>query len=141
MDITLGNMTNPDGSTDPGWDALNAVVDHLGAAGMSSDESEDDEMGRKVYVVNKAIWRDKRVTTSLRLVDGDHNTTNAFGNRKSGNPARTRVVRHRARGSAREAPPGLPINFYDSNWYAGLTNRERNELIALPEFQLPEVEN
>jgi hypothetical protein len=134
-------MTNPDGSTDPGWDALNAAVYQLGAEGMSSDESEDDEMGRKVYVVNKAIWRDRRVTESLRLVDGDHNTTNAFGNKRAGNPARTRVIRARARPSAREAPPELPINFYDSTWYSGLTNRERNELMALPELQLPELEN
>ena len=134
-------MRNPDGLTDHGWDALNTVVDHLGAAGMSSDESEDDEMGRRVYVVNKLVWRDRRVTTSLRLVDGDHNKTNGFGNRKAGNPARTRVIRARARESVREAPPGLPVNFYDSTWYAGLTNREKNELMALPEFQLPEIEN
>jgi hypothetical protein len=62
-------MRNPDGLIDPRWDALSAVVDHLGAAGMSSDESEDDETGERVYVINKAIWRDRRVTASLRLVD------------------------------------------------------------------------
>ena len=130
---------NPDGSVDPRWDVLNAVVDHLHAAGMSSDESKDDEMGRKVYIINKAIWCDKLVTSSLRLVDRDHNTTNTFGNRKAGNPSCTRIICARARKSVRDAPPGLPINFYDHTWYAGLTNREKNELMPLPEFQLPEV--
>lgn len=107
---------------------------------MSSDESENDELGRRVYVVNKAIWRDRLVTASLRLVDRDHNTTNAFGNRRAGNPARTRIIRVRARESTRDAPLGLPINFYDRTWYAGLTNREKNELMAQTEFQLPEVD-
>jgi hypothetical protein len=132
---------NSDGTVNTGWDTLGDAVDRLGQEGMSSDESEDDEMNRRIYIINKPIWRARQVTSSLRLVDGDHNTTNGFGNRKAGNPARTRVVRNRARESTRDAPPGLPINFYDPIWYSGLTNGEKNELMALPEFQLPVVEN
>jgi hypothetical protein len=130
---------NPDGSIDPVWEALSTMVDQLSAAGMSSDESEDDEMGRTAFIVRKQNWRNKDVTRLLRLVDRDHNKTNAFGNRKAGNPARTRIVRARGSESRREAVPGLPINFYDRTWYAGLTNRDKKELAPLCERKLADI--
>jgi hypothetical protein len=115
------------------------MIDQLAAAGMSSDESEDDEMGRTTFIVRKQNWRSKDVTRLLRFVDRDHNKTNAYGNRKAGNPARTRIIRARGSESEREAVPGLPINFYDRTWYAGLTNRERKELAPLRAMKLADI--
>lgn len=68
------------------------VVDQLDAQGMSSDESDNDEAGRKVYVARKKAWRDKEITRLLRLVDRDYNTKNCYGNTRAGNPPRHHVV-------------------------------------------------
>ena len=88
LQITLDNRTTQEGGLDQAWDSLHKAVDALGAQGMSSDESDADEMGRKVYAVRKKVWRDKEITRLLRIVDRDHNTTNCYGNTRAGNPPR-----------------------------------------------------
>jgi hypothetical protein len=105
---------------------------------MSSDESDVDDTGRKAYRVRKKTWRNKDVTRLLRVVDRDHNVTNCYGNTRPGNPPRHRVV-HGGKESRREAPPGLPLNFYDSSWYARLTNGEKKELTWKGEVDIPEI--
>jgi hypothetical protein len=106
---------------------------------MSSDESDNDETtGRKVYRAKKTAWRSKDVTSLLRTVDRDYNTTNGYGNTRAGNPPRHRVIRG-GRESKREAPPGLPSNFYDRDWYENLTNREKNELAAQKTIEIPDI--
>ena len=47
LNICLGNLENRDGSLDPGWRATAEMVEELGPAGMSSDESELDENTKK----------------------------------------------------------------------------------------------
>ena len=116
---------------------LDTAVNILHHAGMSSDESETDHSGQKVYVVKKMPWRSEVVTCMIRLIDEDRNTTNGFGNRRPGNAPRTRIVRRRASISNREAPPRLPLNFYDRTWYDGLRTKEKHELKAGDLFDLP----
>jgi hypothetical protein len=105
---------------------------------MSSDESDADEMGRKVYAVRKKVWRDKEITRLLRIVDRDHNTTNCYGNTRAGNPPRHRAPRG-GKESRREPPPGLPLNFYDREWHLSLTNGERKELRPQKEVEIPDI--
>ena len=63
------------------WDALFQVIDTLTQAGMSSDESDVDDMNRLIYLVKKRVWRNKAFTNLLKIVDADASTTNAYGNR------------------------------------------------------------
>lgn len=114
------------------------MVDTLTIGGMSSDESGEDDLGRKIFTVKKRVWRDKDITRLLRYVDRDHNRTNAYGNTRSGNPPRTRITRG-GKESEREAVPGLPKNFYDRGWYAGLSNRDKKELGARPSIELCDI--
>ena len=56
----------------------------------------------------------------------------------TGNPPRHRVM-CRGRESKREAPPGLPSNFYDRDWYENLTNREKYELGTQKSIEIPDI--
>jgi hypothetical protein len=97
---------------------------------MSSDESDVDEARRPIFRVKKRLWRNKAFTNMLKIVDEDANTTNAYGNRRSGNPPRTRLRRQGNASSTRDPPLNLPINFYDEVWYTSLTNRQKRDLGA-----------
>lgn len=108
------------------------VLDALGAGGISSDESDTDDSGRPVYRTKNMVWRSKDILKKLMDIDGDRNTTNAYGNTRAGNPPRVRKRRDRLE-TSRNAIPGLPINFYDSNWFAGLTPGQKRELSAKEE--------
>lgn len=105
------------------------VLDTLGAGGISSDKSDIDDSGRSVYRTKTMPWRAKDILKKLTDIDSDRNTTNAYGNTKAGNPPRVRKRRDMQE-TSRKAIPGLPLNFYDSNWYAGLTPGQKRELAA-----------
>ena len=50
-------MKNCDGSTDPGWKVMAEMVEELGPAGMSSDESEvDEKTKRTTYRIKRWLW-------------------------------------------------------------------------------------
>lgn len=108
------------------WTSIAACIDKLGAAGMSSDDS-DGEDGR---TVRKMPWRSKKITTILKIVDKDAlRTTDGRRQRRS-----------TARKTRRNAPPGLPKNFYDDDWIASLREHERLELGCALAFPIPEIE-
>ena len=111
------------------------MLDALGATGISSDESDTDDSGRPVYRTKNMEWRAKEVLKKLTDIDSNRNTTNAYGNTRAGNPPRLRKCRDRLE-TSRSAIPGLPLNFYDSNWYAGLTLGQKRELTAKEEKTL-----
>lgn len=132
-------MLDRSGKLDEVWAVLDYVVDTLSPAGMSSDESEADTPG-KIYVIKPVPWRSHYLTELLRHIDEDRNKKNGFGNRSRGNAPRSRVWRAGAHASAREAPPRLPINFYDEGWYGMLSERDERELQAADEVQLPMID-
>lgn len=141
MDIALGNATDMDGNANEVWSDLQMVVDKLQPDGMSSDESEPEERGKPTtYLVRRMAWRNKQITKMLKIIDGDRNITNAYGNRRSGNPPRARV-RRGGWETRREAPPGLPINFYDDKWYQALSNGDKRSLRAEESVELREIED
>jgi len=138
-DITVGNRVAPDGTVHDTWDTLFYIVDTLTIAGMSSDESDTNESNRPIYRVKRRAWRSKALTRYLILVDHDQNKTNAYGNIRSGNPPRTRVRHSNNALSVRDPPTNLPINFYNEDWYSGLTNKQKRDLAAKDAVELPEV--
>ena len=103
------------------------VMDILGAGGMSSDESDTDDVGHPVYRAKTMTWRNKDILKKLIDIDRSRNTTNAYGNTRAGNPPRVRK-RREGRETTRNAIPGLPLNFYNPEWYDGLTRAQKREL-------------
>jgi hypothetical protein len=117
------------------WKNSQMVLDILGAGGMSSDESDVDDSGHAVYRAKTMAWRDKKILQKLTNIDSDRNITNAYGNTRAGNAPRVRKRRGR-RETSRKAIPGLPLNFYDPGWYAGLTPGQKREIAAKKERPL-----
>ena len=105
------------------------VLEALGTGGMSLDESDVDDLGHSVYRAKIMTWRDKEVLGKLRDIDSNRNTTNAYGNMRVDNPPRVQK-RCDGRETSRKAIPGLPVNFYDPDWYARLTPGQKRELGA-----------
>jgi hypothetical protein len=135
--ITEFNRLNRDGNLDMAWATLDYVVDTLTTVGMSSDESDNDSSGKTEYVIQRMPWRSRYLTELLRHIDKDRNKTNGLGGRRRGNAPRSRVWLPGARESTREAPPRLPINFYDKVWYNNLSRRDERELQAADEVEPP----
>ena len=68
------------------------MVEELGPAGMSSDESEVDKKTEKTtYRIKRQIWQAKVCKERLILIDSDHNLTNAYGGTRPGKPPRERI--------------------------------------------------
>ena len=138
--ITEWNRLDHDGNPDEPWNVLDNVVSALSPAGMSSDESDRDGSGKMVYVIKPTSWRSRYLTELLRHVDEDRNKTNGFGDRRRGNGPRTRVWRPGTHASQRQAPPHLPINFYDKGWYGMLSDRDKWELGVADAVELPIID-
>ena len=50
-------MKNCDDSINPGWKVTTEMIEELGPAGMSSDESEVDEETKKTtYKIRRRLW-------------------------------------------------------------------------------------
>lgn len=96
------------------------ILDRLGCAGMSSDET-GAEGGVKLFRVKKKFWRAAELGPFLHMIDcvtvQTKNVTTSKGSTKY----------HRIPGgntsSEGAAVIGLPINFYDPAW---LTNLRAN---------------
>lgn len=113
-------------------------MEALGAAGMSSDESEIED-GQKVYFSKKMSWRKRELVSRMTTIERDRNFSNCYGN-VSGNSPRARKRRLNATETSRKAPPGLPINFYDEGWYEGLNERQKEALGAKPPLDFLEFQ-
>jgi hypothetical protein len=126
------------GETKAIWIHLDSVLEALGAGGMSSDESEDED-GRKVYYVKEMGWRRRALTGRMIIIDRDRNVKSAYNNTRPGNPPRLRKRRNNPNQTTRNALPGLPINFYEPGWYNQLDNRRKKEIRAGPALELLEI--
>jgi hypothetical protein len=133
--IALANKGD-DGEVDTVWDFLFKTTRLLRCEGMSSDESGQEGLGPPYYIRTRE-WRSRELIPYLQLIDKDRRQTNAYGNSRSGNPAREQTRVATAAVSQRKAIPGLPLNFYDKTWYADLNCRDRALLKAGPILDLP----
>ena len=135
----MKNLKGRDEEIDLGWEAMLTMVDSLGMRGMSSDESDFDEEKRSIYVVKKRAWRSELVTSRLQFIDRSHNTTNAFGGTRPGNPPRRRMRIHGAAASTRHPVVKCPKNYYTPEFVANLDNRAYDELDMQEEHDLGHI--
>jgi hypothetical protein len=93
---------------------------------MSSDESEDEEGRQRTYNTRKKTWRSVKLQQFLRDLDALDRYQRSLES-SCGNWPRKRNF---AYGNVSKRPPvrGLPINFYDEDWLANLTDEARDEL-------------
>jgi hypothetical protein len=112
------------------WRDHLTVIETLGVEGQSSDETDEEDPN--LYNVRTLPWRSKELVLKASMTDKARNTTNAYGNPRSGNRPRTRKRRKNAKPSQRKAPRGKPLNYYDRDWYANLTQGQRQALSAVP---------
>ncbi len=112
------------------WQDHLAIIETLGAEGQSSDETDEEDPN--IYYVRTLPWRSKGLVLKVSMTDKARNTTNAYGNPRSGNRPRTRKRQRDAKHSQRKAPRGKPLNYYDQNWYNKLTPGQKRALGALP---------
>jgi hypothetical protein len=135
-DIAMGNRAEGGGKVDPVWNFLFKAIRILGREGMSSDESGGEGSGPPYYIRVRE-WRSRELIPYLQMIDREKRQTNAYGNRRSGNTARERQRVAAGGLSTRRAIAGLPLNFYDKTWYAGLSARDRALLNAKPDMDMP----
>lgn len=120
----------PNDESTAAWQDHLAIIETLGAEGQSSDDTDEEDVN--VYKVRVLPWRSKELVKKVSMTDKARNTTNAYGNPRSGNRPRTRKRRRDAGQSQRKAPKGKPLNYYDEGWYNSLTSGQRQALGALP---------
>ena len=115
------------------------MVDKLGQAGMSSDESELDNTGRPCYTVKRRVWRSAEVQACLEGIDKFANRSAADGRIRPGNQPRQRIRTRAAKASQRDPPIGCPKNYYTAEFLSDLTDRAYMELDVKAEKVLPEI--
>jgi hypothetical protein len=97
------------------------MVEELGPAGMSSDESELDEKTKKTtYRIKRRLWRARTCKDRLILIDSDRNITSAHGGARPGNPPRERIRAPTSTISQRAPKVGCPENYYSREWVSNL---------------------
>jgi hypothetical protein len=93
------------------------MIDSLGCAGMSSDETSK-ENGMTVYRVKKKFWRAAELGPFFhsidRVTEQTKNVTTSKGSRRCHRLPCEKVS------SEGGIVPGLPINFYNTAWLANL---------------------
>ena len=100
---------------------MTEMVEELGPAGMSSDESEVDRNTKKTtYRIKKRLWRAKICKERLIVIDSDRNTTNALGGARPGNQPRERIRGSASTISKRAPKVGCPENYYSRDWISNL---------------------
>jgi len=128
-EICLESAQKQDGSVDLAWKSLLWMVDKLGQAGMSSDESDlDDNTGRPCYTVERRVWRSPEVQACLEGIDKFANRSAADGRIRPGNQPRQRIRMRSAKASRRDPPIGCPRNYYTAEFLSDLSNRAGREL-------------
>jgi hypothetical protein len=116
-------------------------MDKMGRAGVSSDES-DSEAGSSKHSANafwiiSPTWRSPQLATFLRGLDPIVivQTQPRVGERKRrGQPPRLRKLPDPERfNDSVLAPPGLPRNCYNNEWYDKLPQWAKNQVSATDE--------
>ena len=97
------------------------IIDGLGYAGMSSDES-DPGRAVKHFRVKKKEWRAAELGPFLHIIDRVTARTKAVTSSR-GSQKYYRLLGEGV--SSGGVVPGLPINFYDAAWLANLRANQR----------------
>ncbi|PCH45159.1 hypothetical protein WOLCODRAFT_168110 [Wolfiporia cocos MD-104 SS10] len=114
------------------------VLERMGKEGMSGDES-DHQGGQRQYAIMRETWRNNTLLTKwLRILDllQLHMKFNGMGRAARGNWPRIRKLSSTRPKLAGKPVAGLPLNFYDPEWYAALRDTQRAELGVQPQLDL-----
>ncbi|KAJ7101581.1 hypothetical protein C8R43DRAFT_907239 [Mycena crocata] len=96
------------------------MVEYLGVDGMSSDESEMEDVGGEhhvQYLIRSPRWRARCVSVWLRMFDSLHNILRRSGesfSHRGSFPRRRKPTQQQSLSTKFVA--GLPINVYDEHW-------------------------
>ncbi len=99
-----------------------SILERLGIDGMSSDESETEDVDGQHHTqfqILAPLWRARRISGWLRMFDSIHNILRRGGDTEASQgsfPRRRRAGQRRS--SSAKFVAGLPINAYDSDWIA-----------------------
>jgi hypothetical protein len=118
IQITVWNRQD---GKDGFWQFLFDVAVQLGVNGASSDESGAEN---RKYVIKIIKWRSAKLTPYLQLIDQNMFRSTGLGKNLPGNAPRQRIRLPGATLSRGQAPSGLPLNFYDETWLAGLSEMD-----------------
>jgi hypothetical protein len=126
----------------PTWSAISTMVEALDAAGMSGEETETDSMSRaaKRMVILKIPWLSPDIAKLLHSVDTYATAVDdeCFKKSKRGNPGYAKSTKT---GESKSCPAvrKLPSNWYNKDWYGGLSNAQKASLLTLPDRVLPSL--
>ncbi|PBK90445.1 hypothetical protein ARMGADRAFT_1082712 [Armillaria gallica] len=134
LEIAGNNMDLGGGSIDTRWKSVYTMLNLLGREGISSDKS-DREGGP--CMVKRRTWHSSELTQLLDIIDKLYDWKNAYGNARPGNRPHERMRHRRATASKRAPIRGLPIDFYNCEWYQLLMDVEKRLLCPQDERQLP----
>jgi hypothetical protein len=138
--IEIATLNSEEGK-DAFWTFLANMIASLGLGGMSEDDSGDENSRihnrERKFVVRIWDWRSDRLEPYLDHIDRAKQPINAFGKLTSGNVPRKRVRQVGGKIFRVQAVPGLPRNFYDDMWVAGLSGADRSALRAIASVEFP----
>jgi hypothetical protein len=127
------HMSNVDRSDDIGlWKWRLLVLEKLGADGMSSDDTSFEEGRGVVFRVRKMPWR-REITGDLRAIEAARYANAHIFNRRGARPI-TRIRDTNMEASKREPVHGLPIPFYDHDWFVNEPHAELKYQISKEGF-------
>lgn len=138
--IEIATLNSEEGR-DVFWTFLANMVASLGLGGMSEDDSGDEynrnRNRERRFVVRILDWRADRLRPYLDHIDHAKQPINAFAKLTPGNVPRKRVRQVGGTVFTEQAVPGLPRNFYDDMWIAGLSGADRSALRAIAPVEFP----
>ena len=106
------------------------LINYLSTQCVSSDESEKETRRTIDYPRVYPRWRSRQLTNIMYKADAvaAANASVPIGKRKkAGTQLRSRPHSHKYNDTA-PAPPGLPRNCYDAEWFLGLPSHIQKQL-------------
>lgn len=127
MTLKIVTMKKETNSTDLViWIFLHDLIVNLGEDGMSSDESDVDELGNQIFVAKDLPWR-REMSSEMQMIDSEHRRLKRLKTNK-GTPLTRRLRRVNTKESRRSAPTGLVRKLYKKAWVAALPKDDLQEL-------------
>ncbi|KAI6136000.1 hypothetical protein F5141DRAFT_1208368 [Pisolithus sp. B1] len=105
------------------WQWLSKVIDHLGNDGMSSEDSEEEDM-QTIFQVHGMLWRHD-INKELQFIDSKHKDP-AISSPRGAKPVK-QIRPPNPLPSSCQAVHGLPVAFYKPQWL------EKNPIVASDE--------
>ncbi|KAI6030078.1 hypothetical protein EDC04DRAFT_2605587 [Pisolithus marmoratus] len=112
------------------WQWLSDVVDHLGTDGMSSEDSEEEDM-QTIFRVRSMPWRCD-IDKELRFIDSKHKDR-GISSPKGAKPVK-RIRPSNPFPSARQPVCGLPATFYKPEWLEGNPTFKSDKVFEWSQF-------